>query len=64
MNARALLEDCRRRDIRLYADGDPLLVDAPAEADTAELRAILSQHKGDLLKVLRWEQRTLAEADK
>ena len=64
MNARALLEDCRRRDIRLYADSDRLLVDAPAEADTAELRAILSQHKGDLLQVLRWEQRKLAEADK
>ena len=64
MNSRALLEGFRRRDIRLQADGDRLLVDTPAEADTAELRAILSQHKGDLLKVLRWEQRKLAEADK
>jgi hypothetical protein len=58
------LENFQRRDIRLYADGDRLLVDAPAEADTAERRAILSQHKGHLLKVLRWEQRKLAEADK
>jgi predicted metal-dependent hydrolase len=64
LNTRALLEDFRRRDIRLQADGDRLLVDAPAEADTAELRAMLSQHKGDLLKVIRWEQRKLAEADR
>jgi hypothetical protein len=64
LNARRFLEDFRRRDIRLYADGDRLLVDAPAEADTTDLRTMLSQHKGDLLKVLRWEQRKLAEADK
>jgi predicted metal-dependent hydrolase len=64
LNARRVLEDFRRRDIRLYAGGDRLVVDAPAEADTAELRAFLSQHKCDLLKVLRWEERKLAEADK
>jgi hypothetical protein len=64
LNARTLLEDFRGRDIRLEADGDRLLVDAPAEADTAELRASLSRHKGDLLKILQWEQRKLAEADK
>jgi hypothetical protein len=64
MNARALLEDLRRRDIRLQADGNRLFVDAPAESDNPDLRSILSQHKGDLLKVLRWERRKLAEAGK
>ena len=39
MNAHALLEELRGRDVRLEADGLGLHVDAPAEAATDELLA-------------------------
>jgi hypothetical protein len=51
-SARALLEELRERDIRLEADGLMLRVDAPAEADTDELRAKLRKHKRDLIRIL------------
>jgi hypothetical protein len=49
MNAGALLEDLRRRDVTLEAEGDLLHVDAPTGAITDELRAALVENKGRLL---------------
>ncbi len=62
MNASALLEDLRRRDVTLEAEGDHLHVDAPPEAITDELRAALVENKGRLLELLVWEGRNLEVA--
>ena len=64
MNVRALLEDLRGQDVLLEADGNRLVVDAPAEVATEELRATLAECKPSLLKLLVWEQRKLEEADR
>ena len=64
MNARALLEDLRSRDVDLEADGGRLVVDAPAGAITDEIRITLAEHKPNLLKLLEWEWRKLEEADR
>ena len=64
MNARALLEGLRERDIRLEADGLILRVDALAEADTDELRATLRKYKRDLIRLLERERLRLEEADR
>lgn len=53
MNARAFLEELRRRGVSLEAEGDRLVVEAPAEACTQELRAMLSEHKLRLLELLK-----------
>jgi TubC N-terminal docking domain len=63
MNASALLEDLRHRDVTLDAEGDRLHVDAPAGVITDELRAALVENKGRLLEFLVREQRKLDEAD-
>jgi hypothetical protein len=62
MNTSTLLEDLRRRDVTLEAEGDLLHVDAPAGAMTDDLRAALVENKGRLLEVLAREQRKLGEA--
>jgi hypothetical protein len=62
MNASALLEDLRRRDVTLEADGGHLHVDAPAGTLTDELRAALAENKGRLLELLSWERRKLEKA--
>lgn len=64
MNAATLLEELRGRDVRLEADGLMLRVDAPAEADTDELRAALREHKRALIRHLERERRRLEEADR
>jgi hypothetical protein len=64
MNAGALLEDLRRRDVILEAEGDSLNVEVPAGAITDELRATLVENKGRLLELLAWERSKLAEADR
>jgi hypothetical protein len=62
VNARTLFEDLRRRDVDLEVEGDRLVVDAPAGVITDGLRAVLAEHKPNLLKLLVWEQRKLEEA--
>ncbi len=64
MNARALLEELRRQDVRLEADGLVLRVDAPAEADADELGAKLREHKRALIRLLESERRRLKAADR
>ncbi len=53
MNAVALLAEARRRGIELWADGDRLRYEAPEGVLTAELRKSLSDHREDLLSLLR-----------
>jgi hypothetical protein len=53
VSIRALLEELRRRGVTLTADGDRLVVEAPAEVVTEDLRSVLSQHKPRLLEMLR-----------
>ncbi|BBL79306.1 hypothetical protein RxyAA322_11600 [Rubrobacter xylanophilus] len=64
MNASDLLAELRERDIRLEADGLVLHVDAPAGAVTEELRAVLREHKGALIRHLERERKRLEEADR
>ena len=62
MSTTALLEDLRRQDIRLEADGLTLRVNVPEERDTDELRATLREHKRALIRLLERERRRLEEA--
>jgi predicted metal-dependent hydrolase len=64
MSTKALLEDLRRKDVRLEADGLTLLVDAPAEIDTDELGKVLREHKRALIRLLERERRKLEDADR
>jgi hypothetical protein len=64
MNAAALLEELRERDMRLVADGLTLRVDAPEDADTDDLRAKLREHKRALIRLLERERKRLEEADR
>ncbi len=63
MSARALLEELRRRDVRLEADGLMLRVDAPSGVFTEELRATLAQRKHSVIRLLEKERRRLEDAD-
>jgi predicted metal-dependent hydrolase len=63
LNAPALLDYLRHRDVRLRVVDDRLLVDAPASVADEELRHTLSKHKAALLKHLRHEQQELEEAN-
>jgi hypothetical protein len=58
----ALLEDLRRQDIRLEAEGLVLHVDAPAGVDVEELSTTLGKHKRALIRLLERERRRLEEA--
>ena len=64
MNASALLEDLRRRDVALEAEGGRLHVDAPAGAITDELRAALEENKGRLLELLARERHKIEKASR
>lgn len=64
MNAKVLLEELRRQDIHLEADGLTLHVDAPAGSDTDKLRSKLREHKRALIRHLERERRRLEEADR
>lgn len=59
MNASTLLEDLRRLEVALEAEGDLLHVDAPAGAITDDLRAALEENKGRLLELLAQERHKL-----
>lgn len=59
MSTSALLENLRRRDVTLEAEGDLLHVDAPAGAITDELRAALVENKVRLLELLARERHKL-----
>ena len=59
-----MLEELRRRDVILEAEGNLLHVDAPVGAVTEELRAALAEHKQGLVKLLEWERRRLEEANR
>jgi hypothetical protein len=52
MTALALLETLRASDVRLSPKGDRLAFDAPAGVMTAELRALVANHKAEVLAVL------------
>ena len=62
MSTKALLEDLRRRDVRLEADGLILHVDTPARVDVEEISTILRKHKRALSRLLERERRRLEEA--
>lgn len=64
MSTTSLLEDLRRRDIRLEPEGLTLRVNAPKEAATGELRAFLHEYKRDLIRHLERERHRLEEADR
>ena len=64
MSATDLLEDLRERGVSVEADGLTLRVDAPKQADTAELRAALREHKRALIRHLERERRRLDVADR
>ena len=53
MRVPALLAELRGRDIQVWADGDRLRCNAPADALTPELRVQLQQRKYDILEFLR-----------
>lgn len=61
---RALLEDLRKRDVRLKADGLSLHVDAPTGVLAEEDKQNLVQNKARLLKFLHWEHKRLEEANR
>jgi thioesterase domain-containing protein len=48
-----LLAELRGRDVQLWADGDRLRCNAPADVLTPELRDRLEQYKNDILEFLR-----------
>ena len=56
----ALLAELRRRDVRLWADGDRLRCTAPAGVLTPELRNQIQQRKTEILELLRSAE-TLAQ---
>lgn len=56
MSVAAFLAELRRRDIRIWADGDRLQCDAPRGALTPELREQLAGRKEELLDFLRAAQ--------
>lgn len=64
MNASTLLEELRRRDVTLEAEGGRLHVDALAGAITDDLRAALVENKGRLLELLACERRKLEKASR
>ena len=53
MRVPALLAELRNRDIQIWADGDRLRCNAPAEVLTPELRDQLQQRKDEILEFLR-----------
>ena len=62
MSVRALLDELREHDVRLETDDLTLHVDAPAGADTPELRVKLRGHKRGLIRLLEGERKKLEES--
>ena len=52
MTGEVLLEQLRDRDIRLSANGDRLVIDAPRGALTEQFRRSLQEHKAELLAIV------------
>ncbi len=52
MSASALMEMLSASDIRLSVTGERLKVDAPVDVLTEQHRALLRQHKAELLRLL------------
>ena len=48
--------------MRLEADGERLVVEAPTGATTEEAKATLVEHKPKTLKLLGWERGKLEQA--
>jgi len=61
MTVQGILDELRRRDIRVWADGELLRCDAPAGALTVELSDLLRQNKPDILHFLRSVERQVRE---
>jgi DNA modification methylase len=55
MNARALLDELRRRGVRLTADGGHIDYRAPKGAMTSECLAALKEHKSEIMQLLEAE---------
>jgi hypothetical protein len=53
MRTAALLDELQRLGVDIHSDGDKLKYDAPKGAMTADLRAELAEHKGELLELLK-----------
>ena len=53
MRAPAFLAELRSRDIQVWAEGDRLRCNSPADVLTHGLRDQLQQHKDDILEFLR-----------
>lgn len=64
MSTAELLEDLRRHDVRLEADGLTLRVDAPKRVATDELRHTLREHKRALIRHLERERQRLEAVDR
>lgn len=52
MNAQAILEDLNKAGIQIAADGDMLRWCAPRGVFTPELRAVVAEHKQEILSLL------------
>jgi hypothetical protein len=63
MRVGELLEDLRRKDVRLKVDGLTLLVDAPSEVDAEGLAEILREHKRALIRLIEQERHKLEGGD-
>ena len=61
MTVQGILDELRRRDIRVWADGERLRCDAPAGALTAELSEELRRNKPGILDFLRSVSRQATE---
>src|SRR2546423_2736083 len=53
MTARELLTELKQKGVDIKANGDRLVIDAPKGAITPELRTSLTEHKSELLTILR-----------
>jgi len=61
VTVQGILDELRRRDIRVWADGELLRCDAPAGALTVELSELLRENKPDILDFLRSVARQVRE---
>jgi thioesterase domain-containing protein len=61
VSAAAFLSELRRRDIRVWADGNTLRCNAPAGTVTDELREQLRKRKNDILNFLRMAEATATQ---
>jgi len=61
MSIALVLAELREKDVKIWADGDRLRCEAPPGVLTPELRALLVQHKAELLESLRSVQQRSSE---